>query len=64
MPSASGVPGAIVLPAAPGSPEVGALFSYGNHAYELTLTGTSGAVDQSEVDAALRRQYDHALLTG
>lgn len=61
VPSASGVPGAIVLPQAPGSPDVGGLFSYGNYAYELTLSGT---VDKTDVDLALRRQYDHVLRTG
>ncbi len=62
--SGSGVPGAIVLPPAPGSTAFGALFSYGSHAYELTLFGESGAFDQSDVETALRRQYDHVLLTG
>ena len=59
--SASGVPGAIVLPQEPGSTDIGGLFSYGNYAYELTL---SGAVDRTDVDLALRRQYDHVLRTG
>lgn len=62
--SESDVPGAIVLPPTPGSTDVSGLFSYGTHAYELTLTGTSGAVDQTDVDAALRRQYEHVVRTG
>lgn len=62
--SESGVPGAVVLPPAPGSTAFGGLFSYRSHAYELTLSGTSGAFDSADVDAALRHQYDHVLLTG
>ena len=62
--SRSGVPGAVVLPPTLGSTAFGGLFSYGSHAYELTLSGTSGVFDQADVDAALRRQYDHVLLTG
>ncbi|MDQ3610676.1 MAG: hypothetical protein M4D85_03540 [Actinomycetota bacterium] len=62
--SRSGVPGAILLPPTPGSTDVGGLFSYGSNAYEITLLGKSGAVDLTDVDAALRRQYEHVVLTG
>lgn len=62
--SRSGVPGAIVLPPTRGSTDVGGMFSYGSNVYEITLLGKSRAVDQSDVDAALRRQYDHVVLTG